>query len=297
MATQSASSFSVWLLAARPKTLWAAVAPVLMGTGMAFADHGFHPWAAVAALFGAVMIQVGTNYANDYFDHIKGSDTSERLGPTRATAAGLVTPSQMKRATIIVFVLAALAGAYLVWRGGWPILVIGLVSILLGVLYTGGPKPIGYVGLGDLFVLVFFGPVAVAGTYYVQTLTFSMSAVIAGLAPGLFSVAILTVNNLRDVDNDARAGKRTLAVRFGKRFARREYVCCLLLAAAVPVWLVFGDGGKLTALTAVAAVLLGVPAMLKVLNGHDGPALNMVLAKTGQLLLLYSLLFTIGWIL
>ena len=178
------STMEIWILAARPKTLWAAIAPVIIGTAIAY-DSGAAAWLpALAALFGAVAIQIGTNLANDYFDYTKGTDAGNRLGPLRVTQAGLVKPKTMKLATVVAFLLASVAGAYLVWRGGWPILIIGVLSILSGVFYTAGPYPLGYNGLGDIFVLIFFGPVAVGGTYYVQTLSIDWTVLVAGLAPG-----------------------------------------------------------------------------------------------------------------
>jgi len=290
------SRFQVWILAARPKTLPAAVAPVLIGTAMAFGDFGFHLLSALAAMIGALLIQIGTNFANDYFDHARGTDTEDRLGPLRVTQAGLVTPTTMKRATIVVFILALLVGVYLVWRGGWPIVVIGLLSILFGALYTGGPYPLGYNGWGDLFVLVFFGPVAVGGTYYVQTLSINLPVLIAGLAPGLFSVAILTVNNLRDLDNDRATGKKTLAVRLGHRFALHEYNWSLFIACSIPLVLGFLFVGKPLAMLAVLTVVPSLMAMRKVatVSGRD---LNDCLAGTGRLLMIYSLIFSLGWIL
>ena len=214
------SSLDVWIMASRPKTLWAAIAPVIIGTAMAYGEQQGHLLSAILATLAAVFIQIGTNFANDYFDYFKGADEEDRLGPTRVTQAGLVKPETMKRATILVFSLAVLAGSYLMWRGGWPIITIGVLSILFGILYTAGPYPLGYNGLGDIFVLIFFGVVAVGGTYYVQTLEIDYLVILAGLSPGLFSMAILTVNNLRDVKSDFKAGKLTLAVRFGENFAR-----------------------------------------------------------------------------
>ncbi len=286
------------MLAARPKTLWAGAGPVFMGTAMAAAEGAFHAGAAICALLGALLIQIGTNFANDYFDFVKGTDTAERVGPTRATQAGLVSPTQMRNATITVFALAFLAGLYLVYRGGAPILVLGVVSILCGVLYTGGPYPLGYLGLGDVFVLVFFGPVAVAGTYYVQALSLPTLPLIAGLAPGLISCAILTANNLRDADGDVKTGKRTLAVRFGKPFARAEYVLTLLGGVlAVPVALVAMDTSRLGCLLACAAILPGIAPLKTVLSRVEGAPLNLVLAQTGKVLLIFSVLFSIGWLL
>jgi len=294
----ASSSLQAWLLAARPKTLAAGAAPVLIGAALAWSDGVFHGPSVLAAVLGALLIQIGTNYANDYFDFVKGTDTEERVGPKRMTQAGLVTPAQMRLATAIVFALAFLPGAYLVYRGGWPILALGLVSILCGVLYTGGPYPLGYLGLGDIFVLVFFGPVAVGGTYYVQAQTLPMVPLIAGLAPGLFSAAILAVNNLRDADTDVKTGKRTLAVRFGKGFAKAEYALALLLgAAAVPVGLWLYTSAHAYALASCLVLLPAAPVLRAVLTTTDPAKLNDMLAATGKLLLLFSILFSIGWVL
>ncbi|PWB69550.1 1,4-dihydroxy-2-naphthoate polyprenyltransferase [candidate division GN15 bacterium] len=292
----AASRLQVWILASRPKTLWAAIAPVIIGTAMAYADDSQHWLAAIAALFGAVMIQIGTNFTNDYFDYTKGTDTHERIGPVRVTQAGLVKPAIMKRAILIVFGLAFLAGTYLVWRGGLPIMAVGLMSILFGVLYTAGPFPLGYYGLGDIFVFIFFGIVAVGGTYFVQALDIVPETLIAGAAPGFWSVAILTVNNLRDIDNDRKGVKRTLAARFGRTFARAEYVACVVAACLIPAALVAITGEHPVVLVASATLLAAVPTLKIVLTKTDGPALNSALAATGKLLLLYSVLFTIGWI-
>ena len=287
-----------WILAARPKTLWAGVAPVVMAAAMAYADGGFHLLSVVAALTGSVAIQVGANYANDYFDFVKGSDTAARTGPTRITQAGLVSPTTMRRATIAVFAFALIPGLYIVCRGGWPYLVIGLVSIACGVLYTAGPIPIGYIGLGELFVLVFFGPVALCGTYYLQTGALPVAVWVAGLAPGLLSVALLTVNNYRDIDEDRSTGKRTLAVRFGRTFARLEYIACLCIASfCVPLtlWVLTGNGLVLGAGMVVFG--FGIPAIWTLCRTTDGEVLNRVLAKTGKLLLVFSILFSLAWVL
>ncbi|MDX9973867.1 MAG: 1,4-dihydroxy-2-naphthoate polyprenyltransferase [FCB group bacterium] len=291
-------TFRVWWMAARPKTLWAASAPVLMGTAMAWDGGVFHGPAALCALLGALLIQIGTNYANDYFDHQKGTDTAERIGPLRVTQAGLVSPGTMRKAMALVFLLALIPGACLVYRGGWPLVAIGLASILCGILYTAGPAPLGYIGLADLFVLVFFGPVAVGGTYYVQALSLPPEVAIAGLAPGLLSVALLTVNNLRDIDGDRAAGKRTLAVRFGRSFARAEYLLSLVIACvAVPLYLVWRLPSHTLSLLALGTIILAVPAVRTVFTRNEGPALNGALAHTGRLLILFSVLFSIGWIL
>jgi len=286
----------IWWLAARPKTLWAAAAPVVIGTAMAFADGGGVWLPAVVALFGAVMIQVGTNFANDYFDYKSGVDKHDRLGPIRVTQSGLVKPEAMKRATAIAFSLATIAGVYLVWRGGWPIALIGIVSITCGVLYTAGPFPLGYKGLGDLFVLIFFGPVAVGGTYYVQTMAMDTTVLSAALAPGLFSVAILTVNNLRDIDSDRAAGKKTLAVRFGRPFSRLEYLVSIVAASSVPALLYIVNGQHPWAMLTLIVPVVAVPVIRRVFTSREGPPLNDALAATGKLLLLYSVLFSIGWL-
>jgi 1,4-dihydroxy-2-naphthoate octaprenyltransferase len=224
-----------WILAARPRTLTAAAAPVLVGTGLA-AHHGVMAVGpAAAALVGALLIQIGTNLANDYYDFVRGGDTAERVGPVRVTQAGLIPPATVKRAMVLVLAAALVPGAYLVWVGGWPILAIGLASLACAVLYTGGPFPLAYHGLGDVFVFVFFGLVAVGGTYWVQARAWPSDALLAGAALGALSTAILAVNNLRDIETDARAGKRTLAVRIGRGGTRIEYALLLSIAALVPL--------------------------------------------------------------
>jgi 1,4-dihydroxy-2-naphthoate octaprenyltransferase len=287
---------SIWLLAARPKTLPAAASPVLIGSALAIGDAHFALFPTLAAFFAALLIQIGTNFANDYFDFVKGTDAAGRLGPTRVTHAGLVTPAQMKRATAVVFGLALLIGVYLVFRSGWPILVIGLLSVSFGVLYTGGPYPLGYNGLGDIFVLIFFGPVAVAGTYFVNTHAWSMPAVIAGLVPGLFSVGILTVNNLRDIDNDRAGGKRTLPVRFGRVFARWEFLVCLCVAHGVSAAICITEMRWL-GLVAVVTIVPAAILVRSIFRIDEGSAFNNALATTGAVLFLHSVLLSIGWIL
>lgn len=288
----------LWVLAARLRTLGAAVAPVVLGTALAY-KTGARAWlAALAALLGAILIQVGTNYANDYFDFVKGADTAERLGPTRVTQAGLIQPEQVFKAFLLTFALAALPGLYLVYQGGWPILVLGLLSILSGILYTGGPFALAYLGLGDLFVLIFFGLVATGGTYYVQVHSLNTGVLVAALGPGLLATAILAVNNLRDHRTDALSGKKTLAVRFGARFCQLEYLFCWLGACLLPLGLfVFGAEKHPLSLLAMGALLPAWPAIRTVMSLDADPALNPILGKTGQLLLLYTLLFSLGWLL
>ncbi len=279
----------------RPKTLGAAVAPVLVGTAMAWADGGFHAPAALCAFLGALLIQIGTNFSNDYADFLKGADTGARKGPLRVTQAGLVAPETMKRATILVFALAVVAGLYLIWRGGWPILVVGVLAIFSGVLYTVGRYALAYLGLADLFVLVFFGPVAVGGTYYVQALDIDAVVLVAGLAPGLLSTAILLVNNVRDVDEDRQAGKRTLVVRLGKPFGIALYAFCVAAAVLIPVGLFLATGRHPWAMAVLLAAPPALPILRKLRTETDPAALNPLLGATGRLLLLYSVLFSVGW--
>lgn len=287
----------VWWLAARPKTLWAGVAPVVIGLAMAAADGPLAGLPAVMTLVGALLIQVGTNFSNDLADFLKGADTDQRQGPLRVTQAGFVTPRQMAAAASVTFALVLLVSAYLTAVAGWPIAVIGVLAVIFGVGYTAGPYPLAYVGLGDLFVLVFFGPVAVAGTYYVQTGVVGAAPLIAGVAPGLLAVAILVVNNLRDVDQDRAAGKRTLAVRFGRGFARGEYLLCLVGSAVVPVVLVIREAWHhASMLAAVALLILAVRPVRVVFTRTDGKSLNPMLGATARLLLIYSLVFAGGWL-
>ncbi|MCZ6548457.1 MAG: 1,4-dihydroxy-2-naphthoate polyprenyltransferase [Deltaproteobacteria bacterium] len=289
--------FEKWILAARPKTLWASIAPVVVGTALAYGDGAHHWPSALIALACAVLIQIGTNFANDYFDYEKGADTEERTGPLRVTQSGMVPPTTMKWATAVIFFFACVGGAILTWRGGWPIAVVGLLCILSGLLYTGGPYPLGYLGLGDLFVLIFFGPVAVGGTYYVQALQVNTTVLVAGMGPGLLITAILTVNNLRDIEVDRKAGKRTLAVRFGKTFTRWEYAFLVLVGVSIPPFLYLRSGQHLSSLLSLLVVLPAISTLKGVFGHAEGPSLNPVLANTARMSLLYSLLFSVGWLL
>lgn len=305
MTTDAPPALRIWLMAARPKTLGAAVAPVVIGTAIAYADLIDIHWPSlICALLGAMLIQIGTNFANDYFDFVKGSDTTDRIGPTRATQAGLVAPSTMRNAFLIAFALALIPGAYIMWRGGWPFLIIGLLSIVCGILYTGGPFPLGYLGLGDVFVLIFFGPVAVCGVYYLHGLELAPAAampgvldlLLAGVAPGLISVALLTVNNLRDIEQDKRSGKKTLAVRFGRSFARLEYQACILLACLVlPLHFYWVTGKMLMWVVPAVTLPLASRALRTVYRSTDGDALNRALGETGRLLIVFSIVFSAGW--
>ena len=292
------SPAAIWLQAARPKTLPAAVAPVLLGTAFAVGDGGFHLAAFGCALLGAVLIQVGTNLANDVSDFERGADTAARKGPLRVTQAGLVTPAQVKWAAAVAFGLAFVAGLYLIARGGWPILALGLAAIASGVAYTAGRYALAYTGLADLFVLVFFGPVAVLGTYYVQTLVPMPWVAVAGLGPGFLATAILLANNVRDVEEDRAANKRTLVVRFGRSFGTTFYGACVSGAVVVPAALVLWIQGHVWALAAsLVASFLGRPLVSTLRRTDDPAVLNPLLGKTARLLLVYCIVFGIGWLL
>lgn len=290
------SSFvKTWFLAMRPKTLWAAVSPVIVGTAMAYGDGFFHVAIFAVTMACAIAIQIGTNFANDYYDFIKGADTEERMGPTRATQAGWVTPQIMKRAFIFTFAIAFFCGLYLAWHGGMYILLIGIVSIICGVIYTGGPYPLGYNGLGDIFVLIFFGPVAVGGTYYLQTLNLQLVHIFCGLALGALATAIIIVNNLRDMETDRKVGKRTLAVRFGKTFTYAEYALCFMGAFALPVYLYLANIKGINILYTLLPAPIACALFVKILR-VEGKKLNPVLGQTALILLLFSICFSVAWI-
>lgn len=282
-----------WIMASRPRTLTAAIVPVVVGTAVAVRDRVFNPWVALAALFSAVMIQIGTNLANDLFDFKKGVDTHTRLGPTRVTSAGLLTPGEVEIGMWVVFGLAAASGLYVIYVGGWPMLVIGVASILAGVAYTAGPFPLGYNGLGDLAVFIFFGLVAVLGTYYAQARAVTLGAVLAAVPVGALATAILVVNNVRDADTDRAAGKRTLAVLLGRGAARAEYAVLLTLAYAAPLALWLLRGASVWALLPLLTLPVAV-RLARVVITTEGPALNRALAGTAQLLALYGVLFALG---
>ena len=290
------SRAAVWLAAARPKTLWAAISPVVLGTGLALGDGAFHPLAALCALAGAVFIQVGTNYVNDAEDAVKGADTEARKGPMRAVASGYVSPASMRVAAGVAFALAVASGGYLIARGGVEILVLGLVCIASGVAYTAGKYALAYTGLADLFVLVFFGPVAVAGTYYVQALSLPSWVPIAGLGPGALATAILLANNVRDIDEDRAADKRTLVVRFGRASGVRLYGLMVTLAVMVPAAMVWVSRGHLGALAAsLLASLVGRRLTATLGQSEDPAVLNPLLGKTALLLFGYCAAFALGW--
>ncbi|PDW03776.1 1,4-dihydroxy-2-naphthoate polyprenyltransferase [Candidatus Viridilinea mediisalina] len=286
----------VWLMAVRVPTLPAAVVPVLVGTATALADGMLRPLAFLAALVAALLIQIGTNLANDYFDYQKGADTSERLGPTRVTQSGLLAPAVVRRAMLGCFALAALCGLYLIYVGGWPILLVGIFAIASGILYTGGPFPLGYNGLGDIFTFIFFGVVAVVFTDYLHSDALRPVALLASLPVALLVTAIIVVNNLRDAPTDRKAGKRTLAVIFGERFARMEYALLVLGAYIIlPVVWFWGGGSPFSLLP-----WLTMPLALKLLDlvgRQRGRALNAGLRGTAKLHMIFGALLALGLLL
>ena len=286
-------NWTSWKLAIRPRTLPAAAAGVIIGSALAWRDGFFRLDAALACLVTALLLQVGSNLANDVFDFERGTDTPERLGPVRVTQAGLLTPSQVKYGMVIVFVLAALLGLYLAWLGGWPIILVGLAAILSAIAYTSGPFPLGYHGLGDLFVFIFFGLASVSGTYYVQAGFVSAAAWWMAIPPGLIITAILVVNNLRDLENDRKAGKRTLAVILGERATKTQYLICIMAAyLVIPLAASMGILPWYSLLT-WASVPIAIRSMRLVLTAQGRP-LNAALAGTGQVALLFSILFWVS---
>ena len=284
----------LWALAARPRTLPAAIAPVLVGTALAIVDDEFHALAFVAALIGSVFIQVGTNLSNDYSDARRGADTEDRLGPVRVTAGGLMPPRRVLIGTYVAFGVAVLAGVYLTAITGPELLVVGIASIAAGVLYTGGPRPYGYEGLGELFVFLFFGVVAVVGSYYVQAEELPWEAFALSVPVGLLASAILVVNNVRDADTDRRAGKRTLAVRLGRERARKLFAAMIALSYVAVVAIPVAGGLTAWVMLPLLTLPLAIALWRTVATRTDGPSLNGALADTGRLLGLFSLLLAAG---
>jgi 1,4-dihydroxy-2-naphthoate octaprenyltransferase len=284
----------IWLMAARPRTLPAAVAPVLVGTSLAIRYGPFHPLAFVAALLGAMLIQIGTNLSNDYSDARRGADTDDRIGPVRVTAGGLLPPRRVLVATYLTFGAAVLCGIYLIAVAGWLLLAVGAASILAGVLYTGGPRPYGYEGLGEVFVFLFFGIVAVTGSYFVQRRGLPWQAFALSVPVGLLIAAILVVNNIRDIDTDRRAGKRTLAVRLGRERTRVLFAA-MVAAAFVTSWLPWVAGSLSPWLFVTAASAPLAVGVVRVVRTHsDGPSLNRALAETARLALVFCVLLCAG---
>lgn len=281
------------IVGARPKTLVSSISPVLVGTVIAAEAHPFHPPLFLLTLLFALCIQIGMNFSNDYLDFLKKADTEERLGPCRAVQSGLVTLCAMRAATLGSFIVAGIVGLYLTHVGGWQIGVLALLAILLAYFYTGGPYPIGYLGLGDLCVLLFFGPIATVGVTYLQTKTLSLIAMIAGLAPGLFSTAMIAMNNLRDIEQDRKASKKTLPVRFGTLFGKWETTCCLILPYIIPLYLVHRTHTHILSLLSISGVVLSIFFVRALFKSKN---LASLFPKTAYIFTLYTALFTTGWV-
>lgn len=293
---KAVTKFQAWVLASRPKTLPAAASPVIIASAIAFYEKTFHPWVALTALFGALLLQIGANLANDVFDYKKGVDDSHRLGPLRVTQAGLLTPREVLTGMGLVFFLAAVCGLYMLIMSGWWILLIGVLAILAAIGYTGGPFPYGYRGFGELFVLLFFGFAAVCGTYYAQASRVSPLAIFSSIPVGLLIVSILIVNNLRDIEGDKTSGKLTLAVRYGATWAKQEFIAVIAFAYLV----VFLLGISAVAPAWILISWLSLPMIFGLTHSilHDrGRALNQTLAATGQLTLFFAILYALGLVL
>jgi len=291
------NSFQLWLSASRPKTLAAALVPVCTGASIAWMSGLFRTDSTLVALFCAVVIQIGTNFANDYFDFMKGADTDDRLGFERATASGLISPNAMRNAMIAAMLIAFIAGLYLVWIGGWVVLAIGLLSLLFGVLYTGGPYPLGYNGLGDIFVFIFFGMVAVMGTYYVNAQEWSVLSLWAAIPVGALCVNILVVNNLRDVEQDRVANKRTLGVIFGETALKAEYTSMLLLSYGSLIGMhIFTDVSYLIYLP-VLSLFSALKLNRMIWTNTNKRLLNDTLGETAGFMMLFGLLLSAAFIL
>ena len=281
------------MLAIRPRTLPAAAAGVVMGAALAWHEGAFRIDAVLVCLLTALLLQIGSNLANDVFDFERGTDTAERLGPTRVTQAGILMPKQVKIGMAVVFGLSALLGLYLAWLGGWVVIVMGIAAIISAIAYTGGPFPIGYYGLGDLFVFIFFGLASVAGTYYIQADAVTPAVWWMTIPPGLIITAILVVNNLRDLENDRKAGKHTLAVRLGERGTKIQYLSCMAVAYLALIPAIGLTLSPWTTLLAWLSLPIAYQAVRIVLT-QKGRPLNLALAKTGQTALVFSLLFWVG---
>jgi 1,4-dihydroxy-2-naphthoate octaprenyltransferase len=290
------STTRIWFEATRPKTLLAALCPVLVGTALAARDGSFDLLPAAICLFFAILVQVGTNFANDYLDGIKGTDTDARLGPRRSVASGLIAPSRMRLAAVAVLVVAFLLGLSLIPFGGWWLLMVGVSSVLCAWLYTGGPYPLAYNGLGDVFVVIFFGLIAVNCTYYVQVRGFSQESLLLGLSCGLVINNLLVVNNYRDVEEDRQAGKRTLVVLLGRPFAQGQFLVSLALGAAVLLGIAIESGGWWVLLGALA-LIPGFSTGLVLHRMKTASEFALALKKSAMVVALYGALVSIGLIL
>ena len=290
------STFRIWLLASRPKTLPAALVPVLVGSAFAAHAGAFHPGASALCLGFALLVQIGTNFANDYFDYVQGADTAQRVGPARAVASGWVTPGTMRAAMLLTFAAAFAVGLGLIHFGGWGLLPLGVLCILCGIAYTGGPYPLGYHGLGDVFVFLFFGLVAVGATFRVQAHALTWEVLLAAAAIGALAANLLVANNYRDRETDVAAGKRTLIVRFGERFGRLQYGAAVLLSGAVPVVL-WARGFGVWSLLALGALPLGIACWFRLRPTTPALELIRLLGRTAAHLALFGVLLAIGLLL
>jgi len=282
-----------WVIASRPKTLTAAISPVLLGSALAYHEGSFHIITFVFIIIAACLIQIGTNFSNDLFDYLKGVDNNNRLGPNRSMQSGTISKKEMQKAIFIVFSLAIFFGFYLALLGGWVIVLIGILSIFFGIIYTGGPYPLAYNGLGDIFVFIFFGIVAVSGTHYLYSNEFSINSLILGSGVGCLSTAILVVNNLRDIENDKNCEKNTLAVYMGIRFTQFEYVLLILIAYIIPIYIAFIFVNKASIYIVYFTTPIAIRLIMDVFYQNNS-SLNDTLEGTAKLLFLYSLLFSFG---
>ncbi len=283
----------LWIEGMRPKTLIASLSPVFIGSVIAYKTASFHPLIFSLTLLCALCIQIGTNYANDYFDYKKGADTKQRKGPRRLTQQGLLAPKAMLKGANLLFGFTAFLSLFLIRIGGWPMALLATLSIAIGYLYTAGPYPLAYIGIADFFVLFFFGPIATAATFYLQANDFSSIAFIAGFAPGLISTAILTMNNLRDREEDFKAKKKTLPVRLGLTFGCFEYAFCLCLGMLIPLFLIALTKAHLFCFFSSLTLFLAYPLIKKAFKKQN---FTPLLPKTGKLLFIFTLLFVLGWL-
>ncbi len=286
----------LWIHAARPKTLFIGAAPILIGTVMALKKGAFHPLIFLWTILGALFIQIGTNYSNDYFDFLKGADTASRKGPYKVLQQGLISPQAMKLAFILCFTAASLCSLILAFHAGPILLVVGALCVTFSILYTAPPFPLAYLGLGDVFVLIFYGPVATICCYYLQTLHISTEVIIASFIPGLLGLGPLTLNNLRDYKEDALISKKTLVVRFGMLSGKIQYLVSLCLVFCIPFLLVFYTHTHLFSLSASLSTLLAIPLIKTVFQTDSPLILQTVFIKTAKLVPLYTLLFCIGYL-
>ena len=282
-----------WIIASRPKTLVAAISPILLGTALAYYDGDFNIATFIIIIIAASLIQIGTNYCNDLFDYLKGTDNIDRLGPDRALQMGIISKEEIQKAIVFIFFLSICFGFYLALLGGWIIVLIGLLSIFFGVIYTAGPYPLAYNGLGDIFVFIFFGLVSVMGTYYLHSNNYNDNSIIIGIAAGCLSTAILVVNNLRDIDNDRKYKKNTLAVYLGKHFTKIEYLLLMLVAYIVPAYISFKFGNKASIYIVYFTMPIAIRLIIDIFY-KSNHLLNNTLEGTAKLLFLYSILFSIG---